>query len=147
VKQAGDGRCAKIPADRDVHRTVSTRQRNRNDDGRGRPSYGSGGIVKQAEGRIRMPKSECRTKVQGAMFKVQSGRLETWLLNPSSAQLRNVKQATIQNIFETTLKPTKSPGFRPKITKMGRCGGKQRGRSSFLLLRFGGRLSPRPRLS
>jgi hypothetical protein len=39
----------------------------------------------------------------------------------SSAQHSVMKQAEIRNISDPTLKPTKTPGFRPKITKMGRC--------------------------
>jgi hypothetical protein len=37
------------------------------------------------------------------------------------AQRGIMKHAEFRNFSQTTLKPSKSPGFRPKITKMGRC--------------------------
>ncbi|HUG20684.1 MAG TPA: hypothetical protein VMM56_16970, partial [Planctomycetaceae bacterium] len=38
-----------------------------------------------------------------------------------AAQRPNMKQAKIRNNSRTTLKPSKTPGFHPKIPKMERC--------------------------
>jgi hypothetical protein len=96
------------------------------------------GVVKQAERKFECQNpnlegnsksgtrlSLTRKRVGGVALDVEGSRC--WvnrspgqLALAAQAQQRDRKQTTIQNISETTVKPTKTPGFRPKISKMQR---------------------------
>jgi hypothetical protein len=73
-----------------------------------------------------MSKSEClmKTEIRNSKAFAFAWLCDFVALRPIRtipAQRRVIKQAEIPNISETTLKPIKTLGFRPKMPKMGSC--------------------------